>query len=96
MTAALFIAFWVSGAALAADIGDHYDPYVTADQIHAVPSGMMAADERMSDHYDPYLLAHEIIVTEGCTDPAVALIADPYDPFVTLSELKAASMTKRC
>ncbi len=94
--AAAFLTMGASGSVLGAGPTDIYDPYVTADEIQAVPSNPTASEMRMSDIYDTYLLPDEVVVSEGCVNPAHALIADSHDAFFTMAELDAAEMMKKC
>lgn len=91
---AVLMVMGFSATAVAA--GDIYDPYVTADEIMATPSGFTDAEQRMSDHYDPFILSSEIIVKEGCPSSVVHLVSDQYDPYFTVADLNTAKANNKC
>jgi len=90
------VGMFFSATSMATGLTDPYNPYITADEINAVPSMPTRAEERMADFYDPFVLSHEIVVTEGCVNPANELVADQYNPFVTFAQLETAEMNKKC
>lgn len=96
LAASLLFAMGIAGTTQAASIDDRFDPYVTPNENHAVPSMPTESSQRLADHYDPYILYNQIEVTEGCTNPAMELIADVHGTFYTLAELKTAEMNNRC
>lgn len=95
LTSAIVGLFFSLGA-VAADLTDQYDPFVTSSEISAVPSMPTRAEERIADQYNPFILSNEIVVTEGCVNPAQELVASQYQPFVTLAELQTAEKQSTC
>ena len=96
LLASVVVGMFFSMSATAASFGDHYDPYVTADEISAVPSMPTRAEQRLADHYDPYILADEIVVSESCDNPVKELLADSFDPYITFAQLETAEMNNKC
>ena len=94
--ASAIVGMFFSLGAVAAGLTDQYDPFVTSDEISAVPSMPTRAEERIADQYDPFILSNEIVVTEGCVNPAQEMVADQYDPFVTLAQLQEAEKRSTC
>ena len=87
---------FLSATAMAAGPTDIYDPYVTVDELSAVPSMKTRTEERMADIYDPYVLSYEIKASEVCVNQVSALIGDPFSSYFTLDELKTAERQTKC
>lgn len=96
LTAAAIITMGYGSSVFGASITDGYDPYVTVNEIQAVPSTPSKAQLRMADIYDPFILSNEIVVSESCNNPAHELIADSYGSLVTQVELMTAEMNRKC
>lgn len=85
-----------STAAISAELGDRFNPYVTPDEISVVPSMRSPTENRLADRFNPYILHDEIVASEGCSDPESALVADRFNPYVTFAQLESAEMTRKC
>lgn len=96
LLASTIVGMFFSAAAMSAELGDQYDPYITSDQVEATVSMPTREAERLADQYDPFILNQEIVAVEGCKNPANELIANQYEPFVTVAELQQAEQNRKC